>query len=50
MPPAMAALNVSHTDNIKMGKALLGVTLHGKGESINVKVENLEKLAQSGTL
>ena len=52
LPPAIVSINLPHADNLKMGKALLGVIVHqnAKGESMRVEPDNLEKLAQTGTL
>lgn len=49
LPPGMTFHPVS---NIEMGKALLGVIVHpnAKGVSIDAVPDNLEKLAQNGTV
>ena len=46
------AAQFPHTDNIKMGEALLGVIVHpsAKGAVLNVEHHTLEKLAQTGNL
>ena len=50
VPPDYAIF--PHTDNLAMGKALLGVIVHpnAKGESISVLPDSLKKLAESGAL
>ena len=48
-PPT--GLNVPHTNNVEMGKALLGVIVHpnSKGVSMTISIEHLSKLATEGT-
>ena len=51
-PTPPPGINMPHTDNIEMGKGLLGLVLHpnSKGESMKVVPDSLKKLAENGTL
>ena len=51
-PTVPPGLTFPHTDNIKMGKAVLGMVVHpnAKGVSMDAVPNTLEKLAQNGTV
>ncbi len=51
-PTVPPGLTFSRTDNVTMGKGLLGVIVHPNSKNVvlDVTVENVEKLAKDGTL